>query len=169
MISRPENTPLIRRSWKNGDQVRLELAPRIELKTWPEWGSAVSVRRGPLWFSLKIGEEWKRYAGTDEWPAYEVLPATPWNYGLEIDPDRPEAAISLVRAAAPAYQPFDLEAAPVVLRARARRLPDWKAEGRMVGKMPTGPLPASGAAEEVLLVPMGCARLRIAVFPRAGS
>jgi Beta-L-arabinofuranosidase, GH127 catalytic domain/Beta-L-arabinofuranosidase, GH127 middle domain len=160
---------LIRRAWRNGDQVRLEMAPRVEVKVWPEWGDAVSVRRGPLWFSLKIGEEWKRYGGTDEWPAYEILPTTPWNYGLDLDPTRPEAAISLLRAEAPAYQPFELEAAPVVLRAKARRLPDWKPEGRMVGKMPPGPLRSTGAAEDVLLVPMGCARLRIAVFPRASS
>jgi len=159
----------IRRSWKNGDQVRLELRPQIEIKVWAEWANAVSVRRGPLWFSLKIGEEWRRYAGTDEWPAYEVLPTTPWNYGLEVDPAHPEAAISLVKAGAPAYQPFALEAAPVVLKARARRLPEWKAEGRMVGRMPAGALRPGEAPEDVLLVPMGCARLRIAVFPRALS
>jgi hypothetical protein len=158
---------LIRRHWRNGDQVRFELSPGIEVKVWPEWADAVSVRRGPLWFSLKLGEEWKRYGGTDEWPACEVLPTTPWNYGLDVDPARPEAAISLVTAAAPAFQPFALEAAPVILRAKARRLPDWKAEGRMVGKMPAGPPRPSEAAEDVLLVPMGCARLRIAVFPRA--
>jgi len=157
---------LIRRSWRNGDQVRLQLAPRIELTVWPEWADAVSVRRGPLWFSLKIGEEWKRYGGNDEWPALEVLPTTPWNYGLEVDPAHPEAAISVESAGAPAYQPFALEAAPIVLKTRARRLPDWKWDGRMAGKMPAGPLRPGGAAEEVRLVPMGCARLRIAVFPR---
>jgi hypothetical protein len=164
--ARPGHYAVVSRAWKNGDQVRLEFSPEIKVKVWPKLGNAVSVRRGPLWFSLKIGETWKRYGGTDDWPAYEVLPATPWNYGLDVDPIQPEASISVVVAGAPAYQPFELAAAPIVLKARAKPLPEWKAEGRMVGKIPSGPLRSSAAAEDVLLVPMGCARLRIAVFPR---
>ncbi len=157
---------LIRRCWRNGDQVRLDVRPGSRPEGLARMGGRrPAPPRAALVFS-KIGEEWKRYAGTEEWPALEVLPTTPWNYGLEVDSARPEAAISVESAGAPAYQPFALEAAPIVLKAKARRLPDWKWEGRMAGKMPAGPLRPGGAAEEVRLVPMGCARLRIAVFPR---
>ena len=129
-------------------------------------GNAVSVGRGPLWYSLEIGESWKRYGGTDAWPAYEVLPTTTWNYGLIVEPDRPGASISLADRRPPADQPFTLAAAPIVLKAKAQRLPEWQAEGRMIGRLPAGPLrPSSAAAEEIRLVPMGCARLRVAVFP----
>jgi len=155
----------IERLWENGDQVRLELPLKIEVKSWPKTGGAVSIRRGALWFSLKIGEEWKRYGGTDEWPAYEILPATAWNYGLVGDAADLASSIRVAVEKMPAYQPFEPEAAPVVLKASAKRVPIWKAEGRMAGKVPAGPLRSILPAEEIRLIPMGCARLRISVFP----
>jgi hypothetical protein len=157
---------LITQKWQNGDQVRLAFSPRITVKRWPKLGDSISVRRGPLWFSLRIGEEWKRYGGTDKWPAYEILPTTPWNLGLVIDESRPEASISLENQKALAYQPFEPENSPVVLKAKARRIPAWKAEGKMVGKMPPGPISSSEPDENITLIPMGCARLRLSVFPR---
>jgi hypothetical protein len=163
---RPGHYAAIFRDWKNGDQVRLEFAPEIRVQVWPKFGNAVSVRRGPLWFSLKIDETWKRYGGTEDWPAFEVLPLADWNYGLVVDPEEPGGTISLAAAGAPAYQPYDLAASPIVLKAKAKRVPEWQAEGRMIGRLPAGPLRSQTAEEDVLLVPMGCARLRIAVFPR---
>jgi len=162
---KPGHYAVVARRWKNGDQVRLEFSPQITTKTWPKAGNSVSVRRGPLWFSLKIGEEWKRYGGTDEWPAYEILPTTPWNFGLVLDPAKPEKSIAIAERMAPANQPFEPAAAPIVLKAQARRLPQWKADGKMVGKIPAGPARSSGPLEEITLIPMGCARLRIASFP----
>jgi hypothetical protein len=35
----------------------------------------------------------------------------------------------------------------------------------MVGRVPAGPAAGEGPVEEVDLIPMGCARLRISVFP----
>jgi hypothetical protein len=162
---RPGHYAAIARKWRNGDQVRLVFFPTIEVKSWEKIGRAVSVKRGPLWFSLKIGEEWKRYGGTDAWPAYEILPTTPWNYGLILEPSRPEASISVESQKAPAYQPFELEAAPLVLRAKAKRIPDWKMEGKMVAKVPPGPVVSSEPVEDIVLIPLGCARLRLSVFP----
>jgi DUF1680 family protein len=37
---------VLRRTWRHGDQVRLDLAPEIEAVTWPTVGGAVSIRRG---------------------------------------------------------------------------------------------------------------------------
>jgi DUF1680 family protein len=157
---------VLNRTWENGDRVRIDFPQRIEVKVWETLGNAVSVRRGPLWYSLRIGEEWKRYGGTDEWPAREILPTTPWNYGLVVDPARPEESIRVVKADGPARQPFAPEDAPVVLEAKARRIPGWAAEGNMVGKLPSGPIFSAEPVEKVSLIPMGCARLRISVFPR---
>jgi len=162
---KPGNYAVLKREWRNGDQIRLEFSPSIKVATWPKAGNSVSIKRGPLWFSLKIGEEWKRYGGTDEWPAYEILPQTPWNYGLVLDPERPGLSVGVEKQEPPGYQPFELEKAPIVLRARAKRLPQWKAEGRMAGKIPPGPVSSPEPIEEVKLIPMGCARLRISSFP----
>jgi hypothetical protein len=137
----------------------------IRVAVWPGVGGAVSVRRGPLWYSLKIGEKWKRCGGTDTWPAYEILPATPWNYGLDLDPARPGGAVRVIEVKPPASQPFSPQTAPVVLKIRARRVPTWQAQGRMAGLVPPSPVQGAGAVEEVELIPMGCARLRISSFP----
>jgi hypothetical protein len=156
---------LLRRLWRHGDQVRLEFAPAVEIVTWPSIRGAVSVRRGPLWFALRIGEEWRRYGGTDAWPAYEVLPTTPWNYGLVLGEHGEKAGVRLAARQAPPYQPWTPDAAPVRLVAKARRVPGWKEEGRMVGPVPASPAAGEGPVEEVELIPMGCARLRISSFP----
>jgi DUF1680 family protein len=156
---------VLRRTWRHGDQVRLDLGPEIEVVSWPTVGGAVSVRRGPLWYALRIGEQWRRYAGTEEWPAYEVLPTTPWNYGLVLGPEGGPSAVRIESRRTPPYQPFSPEGAPIVLRARARRVPAWKEEGSMVGPVPASPAAGQGPVEEIALIPMGCARLRISSFP----
>jgi DUF1680 family protein len=162
---RPGEYLVIRRKWKKGDRLRLEFRPRIMVQTWPTISNSVSVRRGPLWYSLKIGEQWRRYGGTDEWPALELLPTTAWNYGLDVDPLDPAATIRIESRKEPIDQPFEPEASPIVLKAKARKIPSWTAEGRMVGKLPPGPVAADVAVEEITLIPMGCARLRISSFP----
>jgi hypothetical protein len=156
---------VLRRTWHHGDQVRIEFDPEIEVVDWPSLRGAVSVRRGPLWYALRIGEKWHKYGGTEAWPAYEVLPTTPWNYGLVTGRTGARPSVRLASRAAPPYQPFVPEGAPIVLRALARRVPGWKEEGRMVGPVPAGPADGEGTPEEVDLIPMGCARLRISVFP----
>ena len=161
----PSSYIVLKRVWSNGDQVRLELPQNIEVKTWTKLGNAVSVRRGPLWYSLKIGERWNRYGGTDEWPAFEILPTTSWNYGLALNPANPASTISLTAQKPPAYQPFTAEAAPIILRAKARRIPQWKEEKRMAGELPASPVQTGEPLEDITLIPMGCARLRIASFP----
>ncbi len=156
---------VLRRTWHHGDQVRLEFDAKIEVVSWPSMRGAVSVRRGPLWFSLRIGEKWQRYGGTEAWPAREVLPTTPWNYGLVLGGAEARPAVRLASCAAPPYQPFAPEAAPMGLKVLARRVPAWKEDGRMVGLIPPSPAEGQGPTEEVDLIPMGCARLRITVFP----
>src|SRR5205807_2319963 len=76
---------LVNRVWSNGDRLVLKLPMGVKLRTWPKNHNAISVDRGPLTYSLEIGEKYQRYGGSDEWPEYEVVPTTPWNYGLAID------------------------------------------------------------------------------------
>ncbi|WPB95112.1 beta-L-arabinofuranosidase domain-containing protein [Streptomyces malaysiensis] len=70
------------RSWTDGDVVTIRLPQRTTLRTWSAQHDAVSVDHGPLTYSLRIGEDFVRYAGTDTFPEYEVHATTPWNYGL---------------------------------------------------------------------------------------
>jgi len=161
----PGRFVVVTQTWRNGDQVRLDLPMQLETRVWNQTGNSVSIKRGPLWYSLKISEEWNRSGGTDSWPAYEILPASPWNYGLVLEAANPGASIQVSDEKAPTRQPFTPDAAPVVLKAKARRIPFWTAEGRMVGKVPPSPAAGDEPVEEILLIPMGCARLRISSFP----
>lgn len=156
----------IDRIWRNGDRVRLDLPMRTMVRTWQTNGRSVSVDRGPLTYSLKIGERWRRHAGTDRWPGFEVFPATPWNYAL-INPTHPSATFPVAKAPGPLPpQPFTSENPPLTIRARARRIPSWRLEANgLVAEVPPSPLRSEAPIEEVMLIPMGCARLRISAFP----
>ena len=159
---------LIRRDWKNGDQVRFGLcAPGSRSRSGRNGRMPSQFAAGRSGSRLRSAKSWKRYAGTDEWPAHEILPTTPWNYGLDVDPARPEAGITLVGGRPGLSAVRSRGGREFLPQCQGQALRDWKAEGRMVGKMPAGPPRPGGDAEDVLLVPMGCARLRIAVFPRA--
>jgi hypothetical protein len=172
VAARPLSYIRLERTWSDGDEVRLELPMTIELMRWRTNANAMSVRRGPLWYSLKIDEKWVRSGGTEEWPAYEVFPAGPWNYGLVLDDeDNPAACFELSRKpGALADQPFTPANAPVELRARAKRIPAWKLDHQgLVGRLQASPARSEQSEEAITLVPMGCARLRVSVFPTIGE
>jgi hypothetical protein len=163
----PQSWVTLERTWKNGDVVRLELPQIVTVKVWRQNNNAVSVLRGPLAYSLKIGEQWQRHAGTDQWPAYEVFPATPWNYGLILDMNDPATSFEVVKKSGELVaQPFALDNAPVELHAKGRRIVEWKLESNgFVGSLQDSPAYSAEPVENVTLIPMGCARLRISVFP----
>ncbi len=129
------------------------------------------MSRGPLTYALKIGEQIVRAGGTDAWPAYEILPTTPWNYGLVLRAGEPAASFEVLTQAWPEDDlPFTAEAAPVALRASARRIPAWKEDALgLVGLLQPSPARSKEPLETVTLIPMGCARLRIASFPTIGD
>ena len=108
--------------------------------------------------------------GTDEFPEQEVYPTTPWNYGLVLNAQKPEESFQLVKTGRTAAQPFAAEDVPIVLRAKGRRIPQWKLEPNgMAGEVEPGPVKSVEPLEELTLVPMGAARLRISSFPRIGD
>ena len=88
--ARPGHYLRVERAWATGDVVTIAMGMSLGLTTWPRTGS-VTVDRGPLSYSLKIGERWQRCGGTDAWPEWELFPATPWNYGLVLDARDPAA------------------------------------------------------------------------------
>ncbi len=153
---------LVDREWRPGDTivVRLPMRPRLERR--PSGG--VSVLRGPLVYSLRIGERWNVVRGQEPLPDYEVLPTTPWNYALRTDGERIEAAFEERDLAAPFFSP---ENAPVVARVEAAAVPGWGLVDGSSGPVPTGSFEV-GPSETVELVPYGCAKLRVTEFPFSG-
>jgi len=162
---------VVDRIWTKGDRLEVEFPARITTTVWTKNRDTVSIHRGPLTYSLKIGERWEKKLGTEAWPGSEVYPTTPWNYGLVLDEKNPGSSFEIVKATKTvAPQPFTVEAAPILLRAKGRRIPEWKQETNgMVGEVQPGPVASDQPIEEITLVPMGCARLRISAFPRIGE
>jgi len=162
---------MIERKWKNGDKVKLTFKMSITLTKWEKNKNSVSVNRGPLTYSLKIGEKYVREGGTDKWPAWEIHPTTPWNYGLMLNEANPSPSFEVVRKDWPDDdQPFEADAAPIQLRAKAKKIPEWvKDHLGLVGKLQQSPVKSDEPVETVTLIPMGCARLRISAFPTIGT
>jgi hypothetical protein len=169
--ARPRSYIMIDRQWTDGDVVELTLPMETEIRKWAKNHNSVSVDRGPLTYSLKIGEKYVREGGTDKWPAWEIHPTTPWNYGLVLNEEEPASSFRLVRKAWPeSDQPFEADVAPLELRAKAKRIPEWQKDHLgLVGKLQPSPVKSDEPTEDVTLIPMGCARLRISAFPTIGS
>ena len=163
----PASYLVIERTWKSGDTLVLELPMKIAVQTWDKNHDSVSVHYGPLAFSLGIQENWKRIGGSEEWPHYEVLPASPWNYGLVLSDAHPERSLALRRrGGALALNPFTPANVPIVMTAKARKIPGWQADSEnVIGTLQPSPARSTEPVETISLIPMGSARLRISSFP----
>ncbi|MFD3885389.1 RICIN domain-containing protein [Streptomyces microflavus] len=159
----------IERTWSSGDRVTLRLPQRTAVRTWAENHGSVSVDHGPLTYSLRIGERYERIGGSDTFPEYAVHATSPWNYGLVLDPARPTADLRhRSTGRAPGDNPFTHSGTPLTVTARARRIPEWTADDEhVVAPLRASPARSTEPVEEVTLVPMGAARLRITSFPTA--
>ncbi len=162
---------VISRQWSDGDKLRLKLPMAITLRKWTKNKGSVSVDRGPLTYSLKIGEKYVRAGGTDKWPAWEIHPTTAWNYGFVLSEDQPASSFQVVHKAWPAdNQPFEADAAPIELHAKAKKIPAWQKDKLgLAGTLQQSPVKSDEPVETITLIPMGCARLRICAFPVIGD
>ncbi len=158
------------RVWKRGDEVKLRLPMEVAVHRWQRNHNALSISRGALTYSLAISEQWTRFAGTERWPEYEVLPQSPWNYGLIVDSSAPERSLAVVTKAGSVIDPFRQETAPIEIQAKARKIPGWQQdEEGVIGLLQESPVRSSQPEETVRLIPMGAARLRITAFPEIGE
>lgn len=162
----------INREWKAGDVVELELPMHIFKNTWYE--NSQSVERGPIVYALKMGEEVKRVENTKDSIQYgdhyfEVLPTTPWNYGLLNVPDNKLGEnYTVEKKDSVTNYPWNLENAPIAIKAKAKRIPTWQLYNEMAGPVPYSiayNLKTDDTVEEITLVPYGCTQLRISQFP----
>jgi hypothetical protein len=109
-----------------------------------------SVVYGPLLFSL---------------PIPDIDPNTPaadarWQYAIDTDARRSDGGIEVVRRPMPEHWDWPLDA-PVVLEAPARSF-DWRPTDAQA--LPDKPV-AGAASETIRLVPYGCTKFRISMFP----
>ncbi|MDD7884742.1 beta-L-arabinofuranosidase domain-containing protein [Flavivirga sp. 57AJ16] len=176
----------IDREWKDGDVVILSLPKELKVRKWKENHNSVSIDYGPLTFSLNIDEnyirkesdktaigdsQWQEGVDKEKWPSYEIYPSTPWNYGLLLDEETPENSFTIETRKWPeSNYPFTPASTPIVLKAKAKRIPKWTIDKHdLVSELQDSPVKSLEKTESVELVPMGAARLRITAFPVIGN
>lgn len=169
-------------NWKNGDRISLKLPMQIKVREWDKNKNSVSVNYGPLTFSLKIAENyvktnskaavqgdsgWQATADPEKWPAFDIYPASAWNYGLVLNGNDPAASFAVERKNWPADDnPFTDANAPVELKATGKKIPGWTIDKYgLCGVLPQSPVKTDATSTPITLVPMGGARLRISAFP----
>jgi hypothetical protein len=158
-------------TWSNGDLVVLNFPMSVQTGTGPS--RSVSVNRGPLVYSLRIGENWTVRtpdplgAGFDE---FEIRPITPWAYALSLDPVNPGATLGFNSLTTPT-NPFDPAQNPITLIASAKQVPGWTIGwlGTQAFEPPTSPVASTSTLETVSLVPFGSQHLRVGWFPYLGT
>jgi len=171
--------------WKNGDQILVEIPMKIRLER--RFNNSLSVLRGPLYYSLRIDKEYKSvkltydnfgYKGSIDWSIY---PKSAWNYGLMTGAGNIMNGMELKEYPVSKYPFADkgdmvwsadsgkyvvwTQDAPVVIKAKGTRIPQWTIKNNSADVPPLSPVKPDGDPETITLVPYGCAKLRITEFP----
>ncbi len=165
---RPGTFHRVDRSWRGETTLLLHFPMRARVTV--RYNEAVSVERGPLVYGLRLEEEWTRINADKpgrELPHgdFEVRPASPWNYGLLLPEEEPEAGLRFQELPL-GERPFSPEGAGIEARARGRLLPNWKTAHGWAGEVVPGLQESAEPLEPLTLIPYGCTNIRIAEFPR---
>ena len=172
----------ISNAWENNDEITIQFPMKLSVRTWTKNKNSVSVNYGPLTYSLKIDEKyirfdskataqydskWQANADPSQWPSFEIQPGSAWNYGLDGDLTQPEKYFKVVKKAWPADNyPFTISAVPIEIKTKGKKIPAWTIDQYgLCAELPMSPVKTAEPEEEITLVPMGAARLRISAFP----
>ncbi|HDZ21517.1 hypothetical protein LCGC14_0124310 [marine sediment metagenome] len=166
-VATPGTFHRIEREWSGSTEVLLTLPMAAKLTRRPN--NAVAVERGPLIYSLKMGETWKRINEDKPYRElphadWEVLPTTPWNYALEVDESSIASDVTFAESPV-GDMPFSPDQAPVRATVKGRRVPTWQMENGSAQDVPAGPVECADQVEELTLIPYGCTNLRVTEFP----
>jgi hypothetical protein len=168
----------IERPWKPGDLVHLRFPMAVRVNIGHDNNADdtpyATVSYGPLLFALGIPDTTDANTPDEEFK---------WNYALDVRAGKPDFDVTVERRPMPDKWSWQLDA-PVKLRVRARSF-DWKLVNRkalqtdpvargaaspfqpdtVMTQLPAAPVSGGGRSEEIRLVPYGCAKFRIAMFP----
>ena len=164
------------RVWNDGDRLELNFPAEITLTENPRNGG-ITVDRGPFSYSLRIPEirnevvsdgreetykkaQWDESAPQAGSRWTELLPGGPWNYGL-----MPEKGFIYAEQPFSPEHAFSSSVPSGVIRAHGKKIPDWKLQDHMCAELQNSPVRSSEPEEKIELIPLGCARLRLSVFP----
>jgi uncharacterized protein len=158
---------IVKREWKNNDQITLSLPMEIKTSQWYDFATA--IERGPLVYSLKLKEEKNIKKRNDKYKEFmEVFTRDKWNYALYNDDLlNLDQHVQVIEKDWNGEYPWNLENAPVELVMRGIDLPEWK----LLNGAPQFPAWWGGrnekkiSFEDITLVPYGCTTLRITEFP----
>ena len=180
--AKPGSYIRLENKWKQGDVVELTLPMHLALQLWTENKNSVSVNYGPLTFSLKIKEyyqkvdskesaigdsKWQPNADQSKWPAYNIYPESMWNYGLELNGKPLSEQFEIIKKPWPESNfPFDQKDVPVMIKAKGKLIPEWTIDQYgLCDVLPQSPVDVHTSEQNIELIPMGAARLRISAFP----
>ena len=173
----------IEREWKNGDVIVFNVPMELSQSVWHVNQDSRSINYGPLTFSLKIKEnyvkvgsvetaigdsKWQKNADASKWPSYEIYPGSDWNYALVIDDSTPlEENFKVVKKEWPTDNfPFTVGNAPIEIKAKGKKISQWKIDQYgLTSELPIKENSTFEKTEDIILIPMGAARLRISAFP----
>jgi hypothetical protein len=136
-----------------------------------------TVSYGPLLFALAI---------PDTVDANTVDGTFKWNYALDVHGEKPGYGITVERRPMPGKWSWQLDA-PLRLHARAQSF-DWKPVARkafsteavardeaspfhpemVLTHLPAEPVSGGAAPERIRLIPYGCTKFRVSMFPITG-
>jgi len=158
----------IQRQWKGSVSAVLRIPMKAKLSQ--RYNSAIALERGPLVYSLQMGEKWTRVNADKphrELPHgdFEVRPTTPWNYGLLLNEQNLDAGVTF-KDLPIGERPFSPEGAGVAASVKGRRLPGWKMKHGWAAEVPPGLQDSQEPLEQLTLIPYGCTNIRVTEFPQ---
>lgn len=161
-MMKPGSFNRIEREWKGTTAivVQFPMKARIERR----YNNSASILRGPLVYSLVIGEYWKKVKGEEPHADWEVYATTLWNYGIKIDESNPDSVIQFENKPV-GDCPFSPEGAPIHATTKGKLVPEWIIEHSAAAPPPKSPVISTQPETELTLIPYGCTNLRVTEFP----
>ena len=153
------------REWQGNESIAVIYDFETHFESRPR--NMTVVKRGPLLYSVNIGEDWKKHEYVKDgverkfpYCDYEIYPTTKWNYAYASDEFKViENGISDI--------PFSSENPPVIIKTGAVEI-DWGFEPGYNDLCALEPASREPLCEpyEITLKPYGCTNLRITEIPK---